>query len=124
MEVLNLNRRRSAYGRIIVLTAVTLVLLMLVMYSMYDKYISQGLGEIEKMQKEHSKVQKNALKAEAGLKDDIKILASKLEECQDNIMNSRLKSCLDRFEQKEKRRDDLEEELETCENTLEAATDF
>ena len=124
MEVLNQNQRRSAYWRIFGLTVFTLVLLMLVLYSTYDRYVSQGVAEITKMQKEHNRDKKKSLKTIAGLKDNIKMLTSDLKKCQDNIMNNKIKNCLERLEGKEKRREELEEKLEKCEKDLKTASSF
>ena len=124
MEVLNQNQRRSAYWRIFLLTLFTLALLFLVLFSTYKTYASQGLAEIEKLQQEHDKRYKKFLKEKRGIEDDINELSVELKKCKEGLDNPRLKKCYDRLEKKEKSATDLENELESCQDNLKAATSF
>lgn len=124
MEVLNQNQRRSAYWRIILLTFFTIALLFLVLFSAYKTYASQGLAEIEKLQKEHEKGHKKFLKEKRGIEDDINEFSVELKKCKEGLDNPRLKNCFDRLDKKEENLTDLENELESCQGDLDAATSF
>jgi len=124
MEVLNHNQRQSAQLRIIAMTAVTILLILLVLYSTSNKYTSQGKAEMAKMEKECNRDRKKSLKVIAGLQDDVSSLTKELEKCEDNIMNNKLRNCLDRLEKKEDTKEELKEELKECEKNYRAATSF
>lgn len=124
MELLNQNQRQSAYWRVILLTCFAVALLVIVLFSTCTSYTSQGVAEINKMQREHEMGRKQFAKEKQGLEDDIKQLSITLKKCKEGTDDPKLKNCFDRLDKKEESLTDIENQLEECESNLKAATSF